>query len=240
MSPLNLGMPIGRVRAVLTGKVRPYTRPGSLSAIDKQPRSGSVAVNLLGLEGDEQADTRVHGGPDKAVHCYAWPHYDAWRDELTSSKATQLLQAPGAFGENLTLEPGLDEHQVCLADQWAVGSAVFEVSQGRQPCWKLNDRFETPDMARRVQQSGRAGWYLRVLTPGQIAAGDVIQLTARPHGDWPLARLLQLIADRNCEPQVMRSALALPLPASWHKLFQGRLDSGQIESWQKRLEGPGP
>lgn len=240
MQSLDLrGTPIGQLRAVLTGKARPYTRPGSLSAIDKLPHNGLVHVGPLGLEGDEQADTRVHGGPDKAVHCYPWSHYEGWRGELVSDRAAQLLQAPGAFGENLALAPGLDEHQVCIADQWAVGSAVFEVSQGRQPCWKLNDRFDTPDMARRVQQSGRAGWYLRVLTPGQIAAGDVIRLTARPHGDWPLARLMQLIADRDCDPQRMSSVLALPLPPSWRKLFQRRLDSGQVESWQHRLEGQG-
>lgn len=239
-SGLSPGQPIGRLRAVLTGKVRPYTRPGSLSAIDKMPQSGPVRVGALCLDGDEQADTRVHGGPDKAVHCYAWSHYDWWRAELSSDRAAQLLKAPGAFGENLTLEAGLDEHSVCIADQWSVGGAVFEVSQGRQPCWKLNDRFETPDMARRVQQSGRAGWYLRVLTAGPIAAGDVVRLSARPHGEWPLARLMQLIAERNCEPQIMSSTLALPLPPSWRKLFQGRLDNGQIESWESRLDGPAP
>lgn len=237
MNPFAPGMPIGTLRAVLTGRVRPYTRPGSLSAIDKRPQHGPVAVNLLGLEGDEQADTRVHGGPDKAVHCYAWSHYDGWRGELASDKARQLLETPGAFGENLSLETGLDERHVCIADQWAVGSALFEVSQGRQPCWKLNDRFDTPGMARQVQQSGRAGWYLRVLQAGHVAAGDVIRLTARPHGDWPLSRLLQLIADRNCDPQIMASVVALPLPPSWLKLFRLRLDSGQVESWQRRLEG---
>ena len=126
---------VATLRAVLTGRALPYTRAGSLSAIAKAPRSGPVAVGLLGLAGDEQGDPRVHGGPDKAVHCYAWAQYAPWREELAGNATAQaLLSEPGAFGENFSLD-GIDESQVCLGDQWQVGSARFEVSQGRQPCW---------------------------------------------------------------------------------------------------------
>jgi MOSC domain-containing protein YiiM len=230
---------IGRLRAVLMGKARPYTRAGSLSAIDKQPRDGAVMAGLTGLEGDEQGDPRVHGGPDKAVHCYTWAHYGAWQRELPGETAAALLRQPGAFGENFSLEPGLDETNVCIADQWAVGDALFEVSQGRQPCWKLNDRFGVPDMARRVQQGGHAGWYLRVLRPGLVQAGDAVRLVARPHPDWTLARLLSAIAERNGDPRTLKQILALPLPPSWAKLFRRRLETGQIESWALRLDGEG-
>ena len=181
---------LGQLRALLTGRALPYTRPGSLSAIAKEPRSGPVDVGALGLEGDEQGDPRVHGGPDKAVHCYAFSQYAPWRQELADNATAQaLLAQPGAFGENFSLD-GINESQVCLADQWQVGSARFEVSQGRQPCWKLNDRFGVADMARRVQDTGRTGWYLRVLRPGRLGVGDALQLRARPHPAWPLARLL--------------------------------------------------
>jgi MOSC domain-containing protein YiiM len=231
---------IGRLRAVLAGKTRPYTRAGSLSAIDKRPLAGAVEVGLLGLAGDEQGDARVHGGVDKAVHCYPWAHYEAWRRELPGASAAELLRQPGAFGENFSLDPGLDEGDVCLADRWAIGdAALFELSQGRQPCWKLNERFGLPDMARRVQQGGRAGWYLRVLRPGAVRAGDAIHLVARPHPDWPLARLLRVIAERDCDPATLRQILALPLPDSWARLFRGRLQSGQVEPWSQRMEGGG-
>lgn len=230
---------IGRLRAVLTGKARATTRAGSVSAIDKQPQAGALMVGALGLDGDEQGDPRVHGGPDKAVHCYAWTHYDAWRRELPGDMAATLLRQPGAFGENFSLEPGLDETNVCIADQWAVGGALFEVSQGRQPCWKLNDRFDVPDMARRVQQGGRAGWYLRVLQLGRVQAGDAIRLVARPHPDWTLARLLSAIAERDCDPGTLAHILALPLPPSWARLFRRRLESGQVEAWAARLDGEG-
>ncbi len=228
---------IGQLRSVLTGRAQPYTRPGSVSAIDKRPRSGAVAATQLGLAGDEQGDTRVHGGPLKAVHCYAWEQYQPWRDELAEHpRALALLEQPGAFGENFSLQ-GVDEASVCLGDEWQVGSARLAVSQGRQPCWKLSDRFQVPDMALRVQTSLRTGWYLRVLQDGQVQAGDSVWLTARPHPDWPLARIMRAIAGRDCTPELMRQLLALPLPPNWERLFARRLDSGQAEDWHLRLEG---
>src|SRR5690606_15630671 len=160
----------------------PYTRPGSRSAIAKTPRSGPVRIGELGLDGDEQGDRRVHGGVDKAVHHYPFEHYARWRAELGP---LPVLAAPGAFGENLS-SAGLDESNVCLGDRYALGSVVLEVSQGRQPCWKLNDRFGVRDMARRVQDTGRTGWYYRVLQPGVARAGDTLQLLERPCPDWPL------------------------------------------------------
>lgn len=234
------GPVIGRLRAVLAGPACPYTRPGSRSAIDKRPLEMPVAVGPLGLAGDEQGDLRVHGGPDKAVHCYAWSHYASWRAELGAVRpAADLLSRPGAFGENFCLEPGLEEEQVCIGDRWAVGEqgALFELSQGRQPCWKLNDRFGVPDMARRVQQSLRAGWYLRVLQPGRVAAGDAVYLLARPHPEWTVARLLRLIAERDCDPATLAAVLQLPLPPSWQRLFARRLESGQVENWASRMDG---
>src|SRR5690606_10795759 len=131
-----------RIDALLTGIAVPYTRPGSRSAIAKTPRSGPVRIGELGLDGDEQGDRRVHGGVDKAVHHYPFEHYARWRAELGP---LPVLAAPGAFGENLS-SAGLDESNVCLGDRYALGSVVLEVSQGRQPCWKLNDRFGVRDM----------------------------------------------------------------------------------------------
>ena len=222
---------IGKIRGVYAGKAVPFTRPGTFSAIDKQSVAGPVTVGTEGLQCDEQGDRRVHGGPDKAVHVYAWPNYAHWRTQFPDNRR---FDAAPAFGENLSVE-GVDETTVCLGDQWRVGTVLFEVSQGRQPCWKLNDRFGIADMARRVQDSLLAGWYLRVLEPGELQAGDDIRLVQRPHGEWSVARVLAVIRDRQCEPALMQELLELGLPASWQRLFARRLEAGQVEDWQSRL-----
>ena len=223
-----------RVDALLAGKARPYTRPGSMSAIDKHPLGGSVRIGGRGIAGDEQGDTRVHGGPDKAVHHYPFEHYATWRAELGG---LPVLAAPGAFGENISTR-GITEADVCLGDRFKLGTAVLEVSQGRQPCWKLNDRFGVKDMARRVQATGRTGWYYRVVKPGEARAGDMLRLTARPHPDWPLARLMRLLAERVLDPVQLGAALELPLVPSWRKLVERRLASSQVEDWGRRIDGP--
>lgn len=226
---------------VLAGPVAPLGPTGATSAIAKRPMDHQVAIGPLGLAGDAQADLRVHGGPDKAVHLYAWSHYAWWHDTLHATtdlppQAQQLLQAPGAFGENLAVA-GLDESGVCIGDQWRAGTAVLQVTQGRQPCWKLNLRFAVPDMAARMQQSLRAGWYCRTLLPGTVQAGDTLELLERPHPGWTVERLLALIRDRECRPALLGAVLELPLPPSWRKLFARRLEQGLAEGWDNRLYG---
>lgn len=218
---------------VLAGKAVDFTRPGSRSAIAKQPLAGPVEIGPEGLLLDEQGDRRVHGGVDKAIHHYPHEYYAAWRTELG---AHPLLEAPGAFGENFS-GTGLTEELVCLGDRFAIGDVVLEVSQLRQPCWKLSDRFGQPDMARRVQASGRTGWYYRVLQPGWIAAGDTLTLRERPHPRWSLARIADALYRRGVDAGLIRELLALPLVPSWRALFERRLAQGQIESWDSRLDG---
>lgn len=227
------GACLGHVIAVLRGSARPYTRPGSFSAIAKFPVTGAVAVGPLGLAGDEQGDPRVHGGPDKAVHHYASEHYAAWRAELG---ALPVLDAPGAFGENLATQ-GMTEASLCLGDQVRVGSVLLEVSQSRQPCWKLNDRFGVPDMARRVQQNGRTGWYYRVIEPGTLQAGDSLTLVGRRWPQWPLARVIDVLYHQRFDADVLHALAALPLTPSWHRLVKGRLQRGQVEDWRPRMDG---
>jgi MOSC domain-containing protein YiiM len=224
---------LGEVRAVLTGRATEFAR-GRRSGIAKAPRDGRVAVDATGLDGDEQGDTRFHGGRDKAVHAYAFEHYPDWIRELG---ALPVLGAAGAFGENLSTT-GITEAGLCLADRLRIGTAVFEVSQARQPCWKLNERFGVPDMARRVQDTGRAGWYLRVLEPGTVGAGDGILLLGRPHPSWSLQRLMDLLYGAPPGPAMLREAIALPLVPSWRSLLERRLATGRIEDWSSRLQGP--
>lgn len=228
-----------RVAGVLTGRAARYARPGAHSAIAKQLREGTVAIGRLGLEGDEQGDPRHHGGPEKAVHLYALGHYPAWQAELAGHPAAlAVLAAPGAFGENLAVT-GLDEATICIGDAWRFGSTLLEVSQARQPCWKLDDRFGVPGMARRVQQTGRTGWYCRVLEPGEIAATARPRLERRPHPGWPLARLVRLLFHNMLGPATLTEAAALPeLAERARALFTRRLVTGAVEDWAPRLDGP--
>jgi len=223
---------VGVVRMVLTGRLKPLG-PRFVSGIDKKERIGPVRVGIEGLEGDEQGDRRAHGGPDKAVHLYPREHYEPWITELG---ALPVLGAPGAFGENLSTT-GLLESDVCLGDTVRVGGVVLQVSQSRQPCWRLNHRFGVADMARRVQERSRPGWYCRVLQPGELCAGDPIDLVERPYPEWPLERLIRLLYRSDPADPDLALALRLPLVPSWRRLLERRVETLQIEDWRGRLFG---
>ncbi len=224
------------VMELRVGRVAPLGPAGVPSAIAKQKVHGPVAVASLGLDGDEQADRRHHGGPDKAIHAYAVAHLPLWATELPNL-ADRFR--PGAFGENLVVR-GAAEANICLGDRWRIGSAFVEVSQGRQPCWKLNLRFGLPDMARRVQNTGRTGWYFRVIDPGVIEEGDEGTLVARPYPDWTLARVSHLLYHDRMNRRALAELAALPdLPESWRRLAEARLASGRTEDWSRRVDTPG-
>lgn len=155
------------------------------SAIAKTATPGRLELTPTGLIGDQQADLRVHGGPDKALHHYAADHYPAWRAELDRDDL-----GPGDFGENLSTT-GMVEDALCIGDTLAIGGAVVQISQGRQPCWKLNLHSAEPRMAALFQHTGRTGWYYRVLEPGPIGVGDTIRLLERPNPGWTVKRVTQ-------------------------------------------------
>jgi len=226
-------MQLARIDRLLTGKSVPFSRPGSYSAIAKQPVIGPVPVGPEGLQGDEQGDRRVHGGIDKAIHHYPVEHYRYWQQRLG---ALPLLEQPGAFGENISTR-GLREADLCLGDVLRCGDVLLEVTQTRQPCWKLNDRFGTPDMALQVQRSGFTGWYYRVLEPGTLEAGQILCLEHRPHPRWPLSRVLEVLYQRTLDQDALAELRELPLVPSWQKLVSRRLSQQCVEDWNKRLYG---
>lgn len=223
----------GLVVAALRGRIQTFHGPDQFSAINKQTVTGAVSITTTGVDSDQQADLRVHGGQDKAVHHYAQEHYVYWRQAL-GEVAAQVLAAPGAFGENIA-STGLTEADVCIGDQVQIGSCILEVSQSRQPCWKLNLRFSTPDMSLRVQETGKTGWYYRVLQNGYIQAGDAIGLLCRPYPQWNLMRVNRLLFASVVESEELREFARLPLTPSWRKLVERRLASGEIEDMRKRL-----
>lgn len=205
-----------RLTAVFVGTPVPLAPEGQLSAIVKHPVAGPVHVGFHGLAGDEQGDKRVHGGPEKAVHFYAPESYAllaAARPEL----AGQLT--PGVLGENLSARH-LTEAEVCLGDVYRIGTVRLEVSQPRRPCWKIDNRLDSPGLNRVVVELGCPGWYARVLTPGVLAAGDEIELLHRPAPAMPLSRLLA--ADRAHRPDAAE-LLTLAAAPGLNDAWRGRL-----------------
>jgi MOSC domain-containing protein YiiM len=190
---------------------RPWT-----SGFVKQPVAGPVFVGRLNLEGDGQADLENHGGLDKAVLGYAADHYPLWRTEL----GWDVLPW-GAFGENLTLG-GLTEADVCLGDVWQTGDVLLQVSQPRQPCWKLARRWRRKDLPKRVIQTGRSGWYFRVLREGTIQAGVTMQLVQRMHTGWSVARASGVLYDKRADPEHVAALRTIPeLAAGWKSSLPG-------------------
>ena len=201
------------IDAVLTGKARAF-RGDEASAIAKTPVDGALRVGLLGIDGDEQADLTVHGGVDKAIHHYPRDHYDWWAGELGDHA---LLGAPGAFGENISTE-GLIESQACIGDRYRLGSALVEISQGRQPCWKLGHRFGIATVPATVVTTRRSGWYYRVIEEGSVAAGDALALVERPLPEWSVERVFHLLVGGagKREPEALRALAAMDaLATSW-------------------------
>ncbi len=229
-------MLLGTIQTIMTGRAVPFTRPGTFSGINKRPRLGSVSVGIEGFEGDEQGDRRVHGGPDKALHHYPYDHYRHWREAFGHR---ELLAAPGAFGENISTV-GVTEENICMGDIISCGSTVLEVSQTRQPCWKLDDRLGIRGAAFEMQRSGKVGWYYRVLEPGTIEAGAALDLLERPNPEWPLRKVLQLLYVNTMNLDALTRLQSLRLPPSWQKLVANRIRTSTVESWDKRLGGPEP
>ena len=157
---VNLGQP-----RTIDWDGRPVT-----TAFFKEPVSGRVRVRKLGLDGDKQADLKVHGGPKKAVYAYPSEHYDYWRNELPD------VEFPwGSFGENLTVS-GLSEDKIRIGDRLEAGSSELAVTKPRLPCFKMNVRFQRDDMMKRFQEAGLSGFYLEVVQEGELKAGDKIKL----------------------------------------------------------------
>lgn len=223
---------VGHVRAVLTGKAQPYAR-GSVSAIDKHIVTERQNVTELGFDNDEQGDPRFHGGVEKALHIYPSEHYPLWVEALGDKS---VFQSVGAFGENLS-SVGLSEATVCVEDIYKIGTTLVQVSQGRMPCWKLNERCQYPEMAKQLQDTLRTGWYFRVLETGTIGAGDDIILCERPYPDWTLARVMGLIFTGCLDKQKLTELSKIPLVNSWQALVQKRLMTGELENWSFRLYG---
>ena len=168
---------MARVVSVNVGGVRTVEWHGRAvtTGIWKAPVDGRVAVRGVNLVGDDQADRRVHGGPDKAVYAYAVEDYAWWSRELGRELE------PGTFGENLTVE-GVDLSALVIGTRWFVGSTELEVSQPRQPCFKLGIRMGDAAFVDRFDDAARFGAYLRIVREGDVGAGDEVTVVPREDG----------------------------------------------------------
>ncbi|TGE23577.1 MOSC domain-containing protein [Hymenobacter metallicola] len=208
---------------------RPWT-----SAIRKQEITAPVWLDALNLTGDAQADLKNHGGPDQALCVYPGSHYAFWTTQLG-----QPMQA-GSFGENLTLDGPYTEQDVCLGDIFAFGAAVVQISQPRSPCYKLGRRWHTPLLPKWLQDSGRTGWYMRVLQPGQVASTDALTLLERPYPEWPLPLVNRVKYEQREDLALAAKLAACPaLGEQWRRKMQGRV-SGALPLYDdaNRLQGP--
>lgn len=203
--------------SLFVGDIRPLPESGRPSGIYKQPATGSLELGPEGFIGDHQADRRVHGGPEKAVHLYPSRHYALLAARFPEA-AAQLV--PGSLGENIATAD-LDESDVSIGDIYRLGSARLQVCQPRNPCWKIDERFASDGMALFIAEQRLTGWYWRVLTPGRVEPGAELILEQAASNSLTLAAAL-LLCQTHRPPLAELAALAAA--------------PGIAQGWQQKLE----
>jgi len=200
--------------AVNVGLIREVVWRGSIvrTGIWKEPvGTRAVALRGVNLDGDDQADRRVHGGVDKAVYAYAEEDYRYWADQ--EGVRTQ----PGLFGENLTVR-GIELRSAVVGERWRIGSTLLEVAQPRLPCYKLGIRMDDARFPKRFLAAARQGAYLRIIEEGELRAGDIIGVVHRPDHGVTLDHMVEAVRDRRRAAALLR---APRLPDFWRRLASG-------------------
>lgn len=213
-----------KLLSVNVGKPRSFEHNGKRvrTAIFKSPVEGKVRVNELNLEGDKQADLRVHGGRSKAVYAYPHEHYDFWRNALPDANLPF-----GAFGENLSIN-GILENDACVGDKIQIGTARFIVTEPRFPCFKLGIRFNLPEIVLSFHLSGRYGFYLAVEKEGEIEAGDSIEIVHRDENRVSIADVIRLKNNLAQDEDLINRALKVEaLPAGFKRRFRAMLKKSE-------------
>lgn len=195
--------------SIQAGRIQTYPLPGTdktwTTAFFKTPLTGPQYVTPLGIDGDQQAEKRFHGGPEMALLAYSAEHYPLWV-ELTG--LTDM--GPGGFGENLTIT-GLDESTVSIGDTYSIGTTLLQVSQPRGPCSKIEKRWQCDGLLKQVADTGRTGWYLRVLTPGTIEPGQPVRLLDKPYPHLTIAQANLAKRHRKSRPDLTQPFIHCPL-----------------------------
>jgi MOSC domain-containing protein YiiM len=204
------------------------------SAINKQEMASPSYLSTLGLEGDECADQRNHGGVDRALHHFPEEHYAAWK-KIYGPCARDWI-APG-MGENISTL-GITEETVHIGDRFQLGEAVIEVSQPRSPCYKLNHRFGVEDISLAMQNNGKCGWLYRVIQPGNVAPDSELRFIERDDNSLSIRKANEIFfGDPLNKSRLECLAENKKLAASWRKKVVQRLENSEVENWNFRLFG---
>ncbi|WP_062110168.1 MOSC domain-containing protein [Bacillus niameyensis] len=203
------------------------------SGIFKEPIHGPVWVSKTNVAGDGQADLKNHGGPEKAVFAYPSNHYTYWQEK---ENFTNIVI--GGMGENFSIE-GIGEADICIGDTYQIGEAIVQVSQPRQPCWKPARRFKIKNLALLIQDTGRTGWYFRVLQEGYVEEGKSFRLLERPYPEWTIAKCNYIMhVDRENIEKSRELANNALLASNWKKTLTKRVEKGESSNVRKRVIGP--
>ena len=227
-----ISLQVGTPRTLGTeGAADPMDRPWT-TGIFKRVVEGPVQLGRTNLQGDGQGDLERHGGPDKAVCVYPAVHYPFWREALALPDLSYA-----AFGENFTVDV-VAEPDVYIGDVFEIGTARVQVTQPRQPCWRLARRWRMKDLAVRVQDTGYTGWYLRVLEEGWVEVGQSLILLERPHPEWTIARANRVMhRERHDRKRAGELAACAALSASWRRTLTLRAGTGENPDPSRRLIG---
>ncbi|MFG6656509.1 6-hydroxyaminopurine reductase [Scandinavium sp. M-37] len=217
---------------VFTGSVRQYdgSRP---SAIAKRQVDGELELTDRGLVGDEQAEKKIHGGPDRALCHYPREHYTEWAREFPEQAD---LFCASAFGENLSTI-GMTEKTVFIGDIYRWGEALIQVTQPRSPCFKLNYHFGISDLSSQMQSSGKMGWLYRVIVAGKVSTEQPLELVSRLSDVSVYDAAAIAWYTPYDDEQYRRLLSAAGLSVSWTRTMQKRRLNGQIEDNSRRLWG---
>lgn len=209
----------------------PMNRPWE-TGIFKSRTDAAVYLTETGLVGDEVGDKVKHGGPEKALFAYPVSHYEYWRNDEGIKE-----MGAGSFGENLVLGNS-DESSVCIGDTYQFGETVIQISQPRRPCWRPARRFRIMDLALRIQNSGRTGWYFRVLQEGNVQGGEELKLIDRPEPTWTIKACNDVMYVHKKDLDLAASLASSPhLAESWKSTLEKRL-KGKRSSVERRVYGP--
>jgi MOSC domain-containing protein YiiM len=205
-----MATPAGKILSVNVGRVREFEYNGrpARSAIWKSPVVGRIEARGVNLAGDDQADRRAHGGPDKALYAFAVENARWWEQQIGRPLAY------GEFGENLTTE-GMDVNNALVGERWQIGTTVLEVSEPRIPCWRLGVRMNDKSFPRRFTEAMQPGTYLRIVVEGDVGAGDEIGVVERPNHDLTIRDVFRIYTRDRAEVERL---LGVPrMPESWRR-----------------------
>lgn len=196
------------------GGIRPLPDSGRPTGMYKTRVSTPLELGQDGFVGDFQADRRVHGGPEKALHLYPAKHYARLAERFPDAAAQLVI---GSLGENIS-SIDLDENDVRIGDIWRLGSARIQVCQPRNPCWKIDERFASDGMAAFIAEHRLTGWYWSVVTPGVVAPDDGLEMDTKADDALTLADAMACWQAHRPDLTVLEKLAATPeLPANGNK-----------------------